>query len=83
MADREVPRRVTQQQLEIAAPERVPEVLAVPLAPPVPGPSAAIPSSLPPAPSDLELRERQRRWLEERARFERARDSDDSSSSSK
>ena len=83
MADREVPRRVTQHQLEIVPPERIPEFPAVPLGQAATVPPVTTPSLLPPAPSDLELRERQRRWLEERAKFERSRDSDGSSSSSK
>ena len=83
MAEREVPRRLMQQQLEVAPTERTSEARWVPEERPLPPPPASTSSSLPPTPSDLPLRERQRRWLEERARFERTRRSDAPASSSK
>lgn len=85
MAGREVSRRMTQRQLEAAAPERsapapptAPEPAAPPAGRPAP-PTAPVPREA----SDLRLRERQRLWLEARARFERAQDSENAASSSK
>ncbi len=69
-------RRVTQRVLDVPdGSEREPSDPA-PADPPAPaGPDAAPPPALPPIsrePSDLALRERQARWLRERARFEQA-----------
>ncbi len=83
MAKRDRPRRVTQHQLGFAEPDLRP-------APPEIRPENET-SSRPDAtdrplsrePSDLKLRDRRRRWLEERARFERSRDPSGASSSSK
>ena len=85
MAGREVSRRMTLRQLEATAPER--SGPATPIAPEPTAPSAAR-TAPPSAPvrreaSDLRLRERQRLWLEARARFERAQDSENASSSAK
>ena len=83
MAEREGACRVTQHQLEVAGPDRGPAPRAAPTL--LTGPTGPVlkPSSVPSEPSDRRLRERQRRWLEERTRFELLRDSDGSPSSSK
>ena len=83
MAEREEPRRLTQHRLEPPVPET--PVLPTGTAPP-PSPASREAPALPPIPreaSDLRLRERQRRWLEERDRFERSRVSRESTSEAK
>jgi hypothetical protein len=74
MESRESPRRVTQRQLEVPAPppaEPATEPAAEPVAEPhtSPEPVAARPP-ISREPSEATLRERQQRWLRERARFE-------------
>ncbi len=78
MEERSGARRVTQQHLGDppveSAPEDAPEA---PLVEPTTGPSDPAPldpssAPSPRGPSDLELRERQRAWRVERARFERS-----------
>lgn len=73
MAERENPRGVTQRHLDVEAPPKEP-----PSGEPPP-PAAPEPVPTPPPisrePSDTALRERQRRWILERARAESAGDS--------
>lgn len=83
MAKRDSPRRVTQHQLGFAEPDLGP---ALPENRPANETSSRPDATKPPLarePSDLKLRDRRRRWLEERERFERSRDSSGASSSSK
>ena len=63
-------RKLTQRRFEVAEPEEAP-----PAEPPAPTePELPPPPPLPlRAPSGLELRERQQRWFDERARFEASR----------
>ena len=71
MAEREGPRGVNQRRLEVEEPTPT-----GPTAPPnLPAPSenlAPPPPPLPREPSNADLRARQLRWFEERARFEAA-----------
>jgi len=69
MEERRVARGLMQRQLEVAPDESAPPPCADP--PTVPETDASTtPPPAPRAPSGDSLRERQERWLEERARFE-------------
>ncbi len=66
MAERDRARGMTQRQLEIA--ERTPDAPS-PAPDPPSGPAASPVPAEPEEPSNARLRERQARWLAERARF--------------
>ena len=85
MEDRRSPHRVTQRHLGESPTDGPPGATSDPSredrsepqpADRTPPPNAAIPApDIPRGPSDLDLRERQRAWQKERARFEASRDS--------
>lgn len=64
------PRKLTQRRFELAPAEATASPAPSELPEPEPSPAPSLPPLAPRPPSDIALRERQERWLEERSRFE-------------